>query len=68
MAIGCVYISGKEGGGKKKCFRPGSNRGPCACEAHVITATPRKRSCLQLAELVHSNSDVMFDIDITGTR
>ena len=28
---------------KKKCFRPGSNRGPCACEAHVITATLRKR-------------------------
>ena len=28
---------------KKACFRPGSNRGPCACEAHVITATLRKR-------------------------
>ena len=27
---------------KKKCFRPGSNRGPCACEAHVITTTLRK--------------------------
>lgn len=27
---------------KKRCFRPGSNRGPCACEAHVITATLRK--------------------------
>ena len=27
---------------KKACFRPGSNRGPCACEAHVITATLRK--------------------------
>ena len=26
----------------KKCFHPGSNRGPCACEAHVITATPWK--------------------------
>ena len=26
------------------CFRPGSNRGPCACEAHVITATLRKLS------------------------
>ena len=24
------------------CFRPGSNRGPCACEAHVITTTLRK--------------------------
>ena len=27
---------------QKKCFRPGSNRGPCACEAHVITTTLRK--------------------------
>ena len=27
---------------KKTCFRPGSNRGPCACEAHVITTTLRK--------------------------
>ena len=26
----------------KCCFRPGSNRGPCACEAHVITTTLRK--------------------------
>ena len=24
------------------CFLPGSNRRPCACEAHVITATLRK--------------------------
>lgn len=24
------------------CFRPGSNRRPCACEAHVITTTLRK--------------------------
>ena len=30
-------------GGKKRCFRPGSNRGPCACEAHVITTTLRKQ-------------------------
>ena len=28
---------------KKRCFRPGSNRGPCACEAHVITTTLRKQ-------------------------
>ena len=21
---------------QENCFRPGSNRGPCACEAHVI--------------------------------
>ena len=27
---------------KKKCFRPGSNRRPFACEANVITATLRK--------------------------
>lgn len=27
---------------QKNCFRPGSNRGPCACEAHVITTTLRK--------------------------
>ena len=27
---------------KKLCFLPGSNRRPCACEAHVITATLRK--------------------------
>ena len=32
----------KRGEKKKMCFRPGSNRGPCACEAHVITATLRK--------------------------
>ena len=25
------------------CFRPGSNRRPCACEAHVITTTLRKQ-------------------------
>ena len=31
------------GGKKRDCFCPGSNRGPCACEAHVITATPQKR-------------------------
>ena len=24
------------------CFQPGSNRRPCACEAHVITTTLRK--------------------------
>ena len=24
------------------CFRPGSNRGPSACEADVMTTTPRK--------------------------
>ena len=24
------------------CFRPGSNRGPSACKADVITTTPRK--------------------------
>ncbi len=27
---------------KHVCFRPGSNRRPCACEAHVITTTLRK--------------------------
>ena len=27
---------------KNFCFRPGSNRRPCACEAHVITTTLRK--------------------------
>ena len=27
---------------KHGCFLPGSNRRPCACEAHVITATLRK--------------------------
>ena len=31
--------------GKKFCFRAGSNRGPCACEAHVITTTLRKLRC-----------------------
>ena len=24
------------------CFRPGSNWGPCACEAHVMTTTIQK--------------------------
>ena len=28
--------------GMSLCFRPGSNRRPCACEAHVITTTLRK--------------------------
>lgn len=32
----------KEDGEKRNCFRPGSNRRPCACEAHVITTTLRK--------------------------
>ena len=27
---------------EKICFLPGSNRRPCACKAHVITATLRK--------------------------
>ena len=27
---------------EQNCSRPGSNRGPCACEAHVITTTPRE--------------------------
>ena len=27
---------------KNNCFLPGSNRRPCACEAHVITTTLRK--------------------------
>ena len=26
------------------CFLPGSNRRPCACEAHVITTTLRKHN------------------------
>ena len=28
------------------CFLPGSNRRPCACEAHVITTTLWKLACL----------------------
>ena len=28
-----------------QCFLPGSNRRPCACEAHVITTTLRKPPC-----------------------
>ena len=65
---------------KRDCFCPGSNRGPCACEAHVITATPRKHlwfvlpiswilyspPFLQLTE--KSDSDLPFDFHITGTR
>ena len=27
----------------KTCSCPGSNRGPCACEAHVITTTPQEQ-------------------------
>ncbi len=41
-----ILYSARENSSKKKrnqCFRPGSNRGPCACEAHVITTTLRKR-------------------------
>jgi hypothetical protein len=30
--------------GKKSWFRPGSNRGPSACKADVITATPRNQA------------------------
>ena len=61
---------------EKKCFRPGSNRGPCACEAHVITATLRKQlECLiakyvpllQLAEL-RGDEELNFDFVIRGTR
>ena len=37
---------------KKECFRPGSNRGPCACEAHVITATLRKLD-IECSEIYH---------------
>ena len=35
------------------CFRPGSNRRPSACQADVITATPRK-----LLRTLHLNSDL----------
>ena len=35
----------------RACFRPGSNRRPCACEAHVITTTLRK--LLTYSELKH---------------
>ena len=43
---------------KESCFRPGSNRGPCACEAHVITTTLRKLRCEkeQISKLNFSNS------------
>ena len=30
---------------ENECFLPGSNRRPCACEAHVITTTLRKLWC-----------------------
>ena len=33
---------------QKFCFVPGSNRRPCACEAHVITTTLRKLDVLKL--------------------
>ena len=54
--INKVKAKGKEVGKKtsskkKKCFRPGSNRGPCACEAHVITATLRKQLTASPAKL-----------------
>ena len=38
----CLMISVAIKKKKGLCSRPGSNRGPCACEAHVITATLRK--------------------------
>ena len=31
----------------QNCSRPGSNRGPCACEAHVITTTPREQAGIE---------------------
>ena len=36
------------------CFRPGSNRRPCACEAHVITTTLRKLDVLTLGQFSFS--------------
>ena len=35
---------------KVHCFRPGSNRGPSACEADVITTTLRKHSWEEAAQ------------------
>ena len=36
---------------KRICSLPGSNRRPCACEAHVITATLRKPWCYPVREI-----------------
>ena len=36
---------------KTRCLRPGSNWGPCACEAHVITTTlqrPHTMECVPM--------------------
>ena len=37
---------------KYLCFLPGSNRRPCACEAHVITTTLRKHHILETRMLL----------------
>ena len=44
----------------QKCSRPGSNRGPCACEAHVITTTPREQADPSSGLLHLTNQDVFF--------
>ena len=41
---GCKNILMGNFSTKYLCFLPGSNRRPCACEAHVITTTLRKRT------------------------
>ena len=40
--FGCSTNNFGKNLGKYNCFLPGSNRRPCACEAHVITTTLRK--------------------------
>ena len=54
------------------CFQPGSNRRPCACEAHVITTTLWKlewklltstNQCGSSAQ-IHWSSQILWDIRI----
>ena len=42
MSPASASLAFVEDDAKYGCFLPGSNRRPCACEAHVITATLRK--------------------------
>ena len=53
---------------KKICFRPGSNRGPCACKAHVITTTLRKLSIWKVLKTMYVHRLCALNCSFWGSK
>ena len=63
-----VHRSGYQKGKKKKgCLRPGSNWGPCACEAHVITTTPQRQHTTRPSTTLTSLQYTWWQLKQCGT-